>query len=232
MKSLTLVPLLGLAILVISHANAATVTYNFDDGMQSWANVQTSTTGPTEFFQDTDTNNSRIDQEYTGDGSLRPNPFGNRDDTTSVALWVRSPEFSLVDDPLTEISFGLIGGAPGTNAAPTSVSTASLTATSTAQGFTGMVLRRVSDEAFLLTGVRSANGQDTHETITWDSTTIGTAISGDLSSETYTLDLIDSKDNSWGWIGVDDVSITSVPEPSTAPLIGLFGCVMLLRRRR
>ena len=38
--------------------------------------------------------------------------------------------------------------------------------------------------------------------------------------------------NNGSWIGVDNVSITTVPEPSSAALLGLGGLALILRRRK
>ena len=103
-----LIPCFLAAILFCTNSGSAAINYDFDADEQGWTNVQVSATGPTQFISDTNTQGSRIDQQYAGDGSLRPDPFGSRDAQHSVALWMRSPAFSLTST--TVISFGLIGG--------------------------------------------------------------------------------------------------------------------------
>ena len=68
--------------------------------------------------------------------------------------------------------------------------------------------------------------------MTWDSATIEAAISGDSANETYTLDFIDDKSGGWGWVGADDVRISTIPEASSVMLLGLGGAALMLRRRK
>lgn len=141
-----------------------------------------------------------------------------------------SPRFPKVDHR-PSFPENSIGGAPG-GAAPANATDASLFDASSPAGWAGMALRRVSDGAFILTAGRSSNGQNLHQTMTWDSATIGAAISGDSANETYTLDFIDDKSGGWGWVGADDVSISTIPEASSVMLLGLGGAALMLRRRK
>ena len=88
----------------------------------------------------------------------------------------------------------------------------------------GIALRRVSDGEYLLFDRRSAPGQSNTganwAAIGWDDTEIGAAIAGDSPTEMYQIDLIDTFSGGWGWIGMDDVTVTAIPEPSSAALGG------------
>jgi hypothetical protein len=141
-----------------------------------------------------------------------------------------SPRFPKVD-PCPSFPENSIGGAPS-GAAPANATDASLFDASSPVGWAGMALRRVSDGAFILTAGRSSNGQNLHQTMTWDSATIEAAISGDSANETYTLDFIDDKSGGWGWVGADNVSISTIPEASSVMLLGLGGAALMLRRRK
>ncbi len=209
--------------LTSSLCNAATTIYDFNVDESGWTNVQTSTTGPTQFEQGTG---------FGITNALGPTPLASRDDPGTAALWARSPIFLMPVDPVNSISFQLFAGNLGGASAPINDAAASLTSPTVSNaGFQGLLLRRVSDGAFLLSAGRSSNGT-TAEAFTWDAATINGVIGGDAPGETYTLDLVDEGHGGWGWVALDNVSVTTtVPEPSTF-LLTFIGLGVIARRRR
>ncbi len=210
-------------------ASAATISYDFTGpSAQGWTNVQTSTTGPTAFAaQDTST------AALYDTGALGPTLHVSRDAATSVALWARSPLFSFDGSGNSAITFDLRGGGADTTTggAPASSADTTLFSTATTSGWRGMVLRRVSDGAFILNASKATSG-DGAESLSFSAAAINGATAGDASGSLYSLDLIDSKSGTWGWIVTDNVTLTNVvPEPS-ALMLSALGSLALLRRRR
>ena len=105
-----------------------------------------------------------------------------------------------------------VGGGMGSAASLTGTS-ASISPTTTANGFQGFALRRVSDDTDVLSGRRSGNAT-AFELVTVPAATIASATSGDAMDEWYTLDLVDARHGGWGWSGFDTITIpgTAIPE--------------------
>jgi hypothetical protein len=155
---------------------------------------------------------------------------------------LRSPTFTLnggngssVYPTVTAISFSLLGGT-GTSTGPSGVTVLPGVAVNQPTGqytsYLGVALRRVGDDAYLLWGNRSANAQSTNwQTISWDSTALAAATASDPAGTLYTLDFVDAAYGDWGWVAMDNVTFTTVPEASTA-LLGLFAVPLLASRRR
>lgn len=185
-------------------AFSATTTffYGFSTDLEGWTNVQTSTTGSTQYSSLSGAGFAAT----TGNGLL-PDPSNQLDGAGSVPLWVRSPEFSMSPSSLNAINFDLYGGRLGGASAPANDSAPTLTAATVENGgFQGMALRRVSDGAYLLMAGKSGDGPGA-QNFSWDAATLNGAIAGNAPGETYTLDLIDEGHGGWGWIGADNVSI-------------------------
>ena len=204
--------LLGMA----GSASASMIAYNFDDGtLQGWTSEMDG--GPSETFVVSSSTANNRPTAQAGTHKIHPENFDNRDTMTSTLL-LRSPEFTL--DGTGDISAYLTGGNAGT--APTD--------TDTLNGFQGIGLRRVSDNQYVLSAGRAANGAG------WDQVTINqAALDPYVGTGAYTLDLIDDASGGWGWVAMDTVSIAGVaaiPEPSSAALLGLGGLALILRRRK
>ncbi|YCM42538.1 PEP-CTERM sorting domain-containing protein [Verrucomicrobiaceae bacterium 227] len=220
----------ALCSLLIAASNCGyavtTTLFDFTTGDNGWTNVQTSSTGSTQYSSANDPGIAATD----GNG-LIPTPPSERDNAGSVPLWARSPAFALTAGAGNSISFDLFGGALGGASASVNDVASSLTAaTVDGGGFQGMLLRRVSDGAFILSAGKAGNGAGA-ENISWDEAAINGAIAGDGPGETYTLDLLDEGHGGWGWLAADSISVTTVPEPATS-LMGLAALGLLARRRR
>lgn len=130
----------------------------------------------------------------TGGGA---NGSGNQD-SSHPSVVIASPPFELV--PNMAVSFGIAGGT-GTAAVPANLST--VPASSSTSGFQGVGLRRISDNAYLLTARRSGNST-AYETKVWNVATLD-AIRTANPGERFSIDWIDYFHGSWGFAGVDDV---------------------------
>lgn len=69
-------------------------------------------------------------------------------------------------------------------------------------GWKGVALRRVRDGAFVLTKPRTSSG-DTWMTVTFTQAELAPLVTSDI----YSLDLINSDCGGWGWLTMDNVSI-------------------------
>lgn len=221
--------------LTASPVFAATLTFDFEDGTtQGWTNITSPTTGPTGFGIVPTTVGAGGTNFFPIAGSfgLASIPFDDRDDHGDLSLLARSTTFAFENGSTFGISAVLIGGDVGTPIASDSDVTLTQSTTLNGVGFQGIALRRVSDGSYLLTGGNVSNGNGL-ETVTWDDATISAAISGDSAVETYTIDLVDTAGGGWGWVGMDDITITGVvPEPSSMVLFGLGAIGLLAKRRR
>jgi hypothetical protein len=218
-------------VTVVSQLGAATITYNFDDGTtQGWTNVLASPSDPPTQFEATNRSDSGAPAAQSGSYRILPvvtsfgSPFDQ--DSSHNTLVFRSPVFQL--DTSGSISLYLIVGM-GTLATP-GADFASLPATSASSGFLGVGLRRVSDGAYVLSERRSSNSATTWEQRDFTNTEITTA---GLVGVPLTLDFIDYREGSFGWVGLDTVTINGVPEPNAALLlmIGIAGTLRYRRRK-
>lgn len=193
---------------------AYSIDYDFSDGtFQSWVNVRTSTAGAMKFVVDADTYGDRV-PAFSEVYKVIHSPFLDGRDTYHQTLVLRSPEFKLRGlKPEHAIAFSLLGGVGGAAAAPASESMLPIVASP--GGFMGVALRRKSDGAYLLSARRTATGQGANwQRLGWNAQQISSAVQNDAETEAYTLDLIDAYGAqnsggtvSWGWIGLDAVSI-------------------------
>ena len=230
LSSLSLLAMLGAASgFVASSASAAIITtYDWastgDQGMQGWTNVLKDETG-------TSTSGTlTIPYEYADRSDRFGAPGGAQADYEHSTLVVASPTFQIGASAVQTIAFNLRSGI-GSGSLVADFN--SLPENSSAGGYLGMALMRVSDGAYLLDASKAVNG-NTDESFEWDSTTLNTAISGDLSTETYRLHLIDYDDSGWGHVQTSTVTLTTpIPEPgSYALLASLAGMAFVMARRR
>jgi hypothetical protein len=229
LSSLSLLAMLGAAFgFVASSASAAIVTtYDWaptgDQGMQGWTNVLNDTTG----ISDDGVLTNPF--EYADAGNRLGAPGGVQADYEHSTLVVASPTFQIGATAVQTIGFDLQSGM-GSGSLVADFS--SLPENSSGTGFLGMALMRVSDGAYLLDASKAAN-DGAAELFEWNSTALNTAISGDLSTETYRLHLIDYDDSGWGHVQTSTVTLTAIPEPgSYALLAGLAGMAFVMARRR
>jgi hypothetical protein len=228
LPSLSLLAMLGAASgFVASSASAATLTtYDWaptgDQGMQGWTNVLNDTT---EISDDGVLTNP---YEYKDRQTRLGAPGGLEADYEHSTLVVASPTFQIGASAVQTIGFDLQSGM-GSGSLVADFS--SLPENSSGTGFLGMALMRVSDGAYLLSASKAANNGT--ELFEWDSSALNTAISGDLSTETYRLQLIDYDDSGWAHVQTSTVTLTAIPEPgSYALLAGLAGMAFVMARRR
>jgi hypothetical protein len=203
---------------------ANTITYNFNDGtLQGWSNRvwDLAANGGSGGWVNLPPNVSAMPGSING-GALQPpsgengmfSPANNavwvngQTDNHLNTLWLSSPEFYLdgSGDLTAQLNHG-IANAPN----PASESAIPFAAV-TGGGWKGVVLRRSSDGAFLLTKPRTgANGGE------WRTVTFSAAELAPYVGVKCTLDLINSDRGGWGWIVMDNVSIPGVDIEPPAP---------------
>ena len=213
-----------------------TVNYDWspdgDQGLQGWTIVKEDTTSytainPYTFADRGDRLGPPHGSVLAGAGEI---PAGGDQDAAHKTLVAESPVFTIGSDQgnVTQVDFRLNQGSAG---GPLVADYASLPTDSTGtSGFVGLALQRVSDGAYLLSEGKDSN--NSAKDYTWDAAALAAATSSDSPTETYTLQFIDYKHGSWGHIGLQNVTLTTIiiPEPATLALaaVGLLG----LRRRR
>ena len=189
--------------------------YDFESGLQGWTNVLTSTiVGSSTEFASGGSPFAGAPGPVGGTNSIGPDPFGigggdTERDRSNETMLFRSPEFNIVGGG--SLTAYLIGGQRLNDANPTSAVFLPAASNSGLGQFLGLGLRRVSDDSYVLTKERSANGGVWEEiTITADELATTTT-----PGEAYTLDLIDYAEGGWGWVGMDSVSIPGIKVPIT-----------------
>ncbi|MCG7853814.1 MAG: hypothetical protein MIO92_14940, partial [Methanosarcinaceae archaeon] len=182
---------------------AEVVTYDFDDGtLQGWSNYE----GVTEEFvvkEGHDAIPARSESYIVEEAVF----YADRDSDTDVKI-LTSPVFWI--SATSSVEIWALGG-NGSVDTPTWTNISGLPSQAGAD-FMGAALRRVSDGEYLLFGRRSSAGDfiDAYEDIGWDAPTIAAAVAGDSPSEQYVVDIIDTFSGVWGWITVDDITLTDV----------------------
>jgi hypothetical protein len=143
-------------------------------------------------------------------------PNGNLDnaDNHNNTLWLRSPAFVL--DAVADLTLQLRAGVANAAdpAAEAAVPFAALTNTNAGPpgGWKGVVLRRVSDGAFLLAKPRTgANGDE------WRTITFTAAELAPFDGVACTLELINSDRGGWGWVAMDNVVIPTTGMVAVSP---------------
>jgi len=232
--SRTAAALTAVALTALPAVASAALIFNFDDGtLQGWTNVRTSTTpgGSTSFGVSDPLGPSITPNPRSGNYMVGPDPFGadggsQARDNPNQTLVLSSPSFYL--DGSGDISAWLVGGM-GSGSAPASYT--SLPTNSSTSGYLGVALRRLSDGAYLLAGNRTSNFAGSWQQVTFSAASLTSYVS---PTQTYALDLIDYRDGSWGWVGLDDVTIagTAVPLPNSVALLAAGALAMAAIRRR
>jgi hypothetical protein len=140
-----------------------------------------------------------------GYGAVEAN--GDRDNHLNT-LWLRSPQFNVgaSGDLTLKLSKGLAHTAAPANEA--AVPFASVQD----GGWMGVILRRVSDGAFVLTKSKSIGNSDTFYPITFTQAELAPFV-----GVTCTIELINSDKGGWGWLSLDDVVLPGGSTTPTAP---------------
>jgi hypothetical protein len=230
---------------------AATLTYNFDgsDVGPAWTNVDldpANTNGPQKFdIGDPDGGTSGV-LPYTNPNFVYPDAptYGPNypQNNAGPTILYKSPAFHL--DGSGNLTAWLTGGTGDTSTSPTNINTLSLDTHDSPNGvvgYLGIALVNNSTGAIVQWGTKTSDGQGgPSDSGAWQEVTFTAAsLSADVGSGSYSLDLIRNASGSWGWVGLDDVSIPGVlvtPEPSSiVALVGLCGMGLIglsLYRRR
>jgi hypothetical protein len=158
------------------------------------------------------------DGTQSGAGAIEQ-VIASHEDNAHPTLLLRSPEFTL--NGSGNLTAWLNGGPGAGSLAGAPV--ANLPANSSAPGFQGLALRNVNAGTYVLSVRKSNEGG-------WQQVTLTAAHLATLDqSATYTLDLIDAGNGSWGWVSMDTVAIpgnfggTPPPYESWAATKGLTG---------
>ena len=231
-RRVTVVAAIAAGGLSATGAARGAVAFNFDDGtFQGWTNVEDS--GATLAFTPSNDTSGGRGTPSSGAFHVIPEPFGNRDGTHELLL-ARSPAFFL--DGSGDLTLTIVGGQGAGMAQatlPTSPTDLAANTTPATPGVhaMGIAVRRVSDGAYVATA-QKANHNDQHQAVTISDATLD-AVNAANPGAQFTLDVYDSYEGGWGWIGFDTVSVpgTLVPEPGSLSLLALGG-VLLVRRRR
>lgn len=149
-----------------------------------------------------------------GESSLFRNGYGaveatevgaNGRDIHQNTLWLRSPQFT--PGGTGDLTFRLAKGIAHT-AAPANEAAVPFAAV-TDGGWMGVILRRVSDGAFVLSKSKSVGNSDTFYALSFTQAELAPFV-----GVVCTLELINSDKGGWGWLSLDDVVL---PGGSTTP---------------
>jgi autotransporter-associated beta strand protein len=212
---------IGLTVFSVGMAGAALPSYDFNDGtLQGWHNRvwDLSANGGAGGWVDLASNIEKMPPEinggviqpegawnglFEGNGTeLRHNGDGDKHLNT---MWARSPEFSITADDWVDVYMIFYGG-EAYGIAPTNDSDASVSYTAESYQWKGIALRKVSTGEYVLTrGIPGPSGFSkrvlkirAHELAPFVS-----------EAETYTWDLINMSRGGWGWVALDDISVTN-----------------------
>lgn len=197
--------------------------FDFNDNtLQGWHNRVWN--GATSAWTDLDPNLTAI-PETINEGELLPESSDNglfaptngtiesngHHDLHLNTLWLRSPVFNL--DGSGDLTLQLAKGTAHA-VAPTSEAEVPFAA-ATEAGWTGVVLRRDSDGAFLLSRTKAEGNSDTFYTMTFSKAELAPFV-----GTACTVELINSNQGGWGWVSMDNVvipgsSATSGTDPFT-----------------
>jgi len=187
---------------VIAFYSYAELEYSFETGVEGWVSVLESTSTPMSFDQQAASSLLRLSSYGISvpDGS---SPF--RDDEQNCGLLFRSPEFQFVDLESASVSFQLGSGSEDNAQAPSYDSDSVLTNSSISDGYTGLLLRDVDSGAYIIASENKTPADNPAGTITWSHSDLSGLIN---LQDRYTLDLVDLKHGPWGWVSLDNVSIS------------------------
>ena len=128
-------------------------------------------------------------------------------------LWMRSPEFWFPERAACEFSWRWQGGISREPTPPLFVADIPYAA-GTNTGWMGVALRRVRDDKFVLVKPKEAGNSNDFNIRMFTAADLAPFI-GDY--EAYTLDIINADRGTWGWIGVDYVSVDGVSSQPVRP---------------
>lgn len=171
------------------------ITYDFNDGLQGWTQIWP-VPGTLPLWQDWNTG-----------GLGTPEGPGADDAETRFG---RSPDFFLNNSG--PLSFQLAGG-QGNLAAPAVGPSDIPEIAVTDNGFSGVALRDVTDNTYVLSKRRSGNGGGYSS----GSFTVEELAPYANDGKRYTLDFIDYNKGGWGWTRLDNVSIPGELAPEIPP---------------
>ncbi|MCX6925555.1 MAG: hypothetical protein NT154_20455, partial [Verrucomicrobia bacterium] len=185
---------------VAVHVRPPTVTYDFNSGLQGWTQIYPLPTA--------------VPAGVLWENGALGSGYDNNDPWSRFG---RSPAFIL--HGLEDLTFELAGGqsplaAPG---APATIPERAISG----GGFTGVALRDVATDTYVLSKSRNGDGGD------WQTGRFTTAELAPyaIPGRKYTLDYLDYKSGGWGWTYLDNVSIpgygTQVSLGATDPVIVL-----------
>jgi hypothetical protein len=145
----------------------------------------------------------------TGFGAVEATEVGagGRDNHMNT-LWLRSPQFVVGGGG--DLTLKMAKGTSHTGIAPTNEAAIPFAAVLDG-GWMGVILRRVSDGAFVLTKTKSTGNDDTYRTYTFTQAELTPFV-----GVACTIELINSDKGSWGWVAMDDVVL---PKGSSTPVV-------------
>ncbi|WP_367870736.1 LamG-like jellyroll fold domain-containing protein [Luteolibacter sp. Populi] len=179
--------------------HADPITYNFNDGVQSWTQFWP-VTGTLPLWQDWN----------TGGIGTPEGPRALSDDAES--RFGRSPAFHL--DNSGSLTFQLAGGRGSLAAPPVGGPSAIPKNAVQNGGFAGVALRDVDTNTYVLSKRRSENGGG-YQNGSFTEAELAPYI---IPNKRYTLDFIDYNKGDWGWTRLDNVSIPgTIADPEIIP---------------
>ncbi len=168
-------------------ARAATVTYNFNNGLQGWTQIGTTSQNPW--------NSGGNAWGATQAGAI----YGyDGDDGSHPTYWVRSPWFQL--DGSGPLTVRLWGGKANA-ACPATVTEVPADAISSG-GFKGVALRDVATGNYVKSLSQTTDGANADYSLS----VLDLAPYAN-NGKAYTLDYLDCDYGGWGWVGLDNVVI-------------------------
>jgi hypothetical protein len=194
-----LVLLMALSLLAYADTD---LDYSFESGTEGWASVLESTDPDMAFDRQPASSLLRLSSFGI---SVSDGDAPHRDSAQNHGLLFRSPEFQFDTIEDAGISFQLGSGSEDNLNAPSHDDEPSLTEPSSEAGYVGLLLRNVTSGEYLISSQRTTSPSSTAETITWSTAELSGLIN---TEDPYTLDLVDLRHGPWGWISLDNVSIS------------------------
>jgi hypothetical protein len=225
---------LAIALILGTSLSASTISYTFDDGTnQGWTNIDLKSPSTGNQWVWTAETSIWFVSPYSGSYAVGQSNYVGPDsgaDTANSTRIFRSPEFTFVSTDTIDATVYLVAGSGG--AASLSGNVADLQAESSSTGFMGVALRDVTTGTYVASVHLSPPYTTTWSPLSFDLSSID-------RSHTYTLDLVDAFHGSWGWVGMDSVTLTGasvapVPEPAaiTMMIAGVIGLLAYAWRKR
>ncbi len=183
---------LSTKVYTVQVIKADPLTYNFDDGLQGWAQIW----------------------PLTGNGNLQENgglgtPEGAGADGADTR-YGRSPDIFLNNSgPLTVQLAGGQGHLAAPNLSPSAIPSTAIDD----GGFAGVALRDVATNSFVLAKRKSSDGGG-YVNVSFSEAELAPFVN---DGKRYTLDFLDYNKGGWGWTRLDNVSIPGVLAPELPP---------------